>query len=98
MIDYRIAVVQPRTYPEEGEANIKYAVEYIAQAAGLGARLVCLPETYPGPWTPPLDYDPLPALGEAARTHGVYVVAGFIEDAPDQPGRHLDTLALIGPD
>lgn len=95
---YRIAVVQPRVYPDEREANVEYAAEYIRQAASLGARLVCLPETYPGPWTPPLDYDPLPALGEAARTHGVYVVVGFIEGAPGRPGQYLDTLALLGPD
>jgi predicted amidohydrolase len=97
-MEYRIAVVQTRTYPDERETNVKYAVGYVEQAAALGARLVCLPETYPGPWTPPLDYDCLPALGEAARTNNVYVVAGFIEDAPDRPGKYLDTLALIGPD
>lgn len=93
---YRIAVVQPRTVPEEREANVKYAVEYIDRAAALGARVVCLPETYPGPWTLPIDYDPLPELADAARRNGVHVIAGLIEPAAS-PGEYYDSLVLLGP-
>jgi predicted amidohydrolase len=97
-MDFRIAVVQPRIRPEEGEGNVKYACEYIAEAAGLGARIVCFPELYPGPWAASLDYDPLPTLGEAARDHGVHVLAGMVEEVPGEPERHHVALVLIGSD
>ena len=97
-MDYRIAVVQPRVYPEEGEANVKRACEYIAEAAMLRARIVCFPELYPGPWTPSVDYDPLPALAAAARDHSVHVIAGLIEEVPGEPERHHIALVLLDPD
>lgn len=97
-MELRIAVVQPRTYPEEREGNVKYAVDYIAQAAAQGARVVCLAETYPGPWTPPLDYDPVPELADAARRHQVYVIGGTIEEVPDTPGHYYNVLVILGPD
>lgn len=93
---FRIAAVQPRTYPEEREANVKYAVEHIDRAAGLGARIVCLPETYPGPWSPPLDYDAVPDLAAAAQRNGVHVIAGLIEPAPGDD-EYYDSLVLLGP-
>ncbi len=94
----RVGVVQARTDPQHPEKNVDRAVEYVRQAAAQGAQIVCLPETYPGPWTPPLDYDPLPKLGACANDLDVYVVAGLIEPVPGDGDRHYDTLVLLGPD
>ena len=58
----RIGVVQTRAETDDPPKNVERALTYVEQAAALGARIVCLPETYPGPWTPPLDYDALPKL------------------------------------
>lgn len=97
-MNLRIAVVQPRTFSDQGEGNVKYAVDYVAQAAAQQARIVCLAETYPGPWTPPLDYDPIPQLGQAARRHDVYIIAGLLEAHPVEPDCYWNCLVLIGPD
>src|SRR5205823_4380803 len=67
--------------------NVDRAVAYIRQAAREGARLVALPETYPGPYTVPVDYSPHEALAAAARAEKVYVVGGAIEYVrPDDTG------------
>lgn len=97
-MNLRIAVVQPRTDPEDRQGNVKHAVRYVEQAAAQGARLVCLAETYPGPWTTPLDYDPLPDLAQAARDQQVYVIGGLIEPVAEQPDRFHNVLVLLGPD
>jgi len=97
-MNLRIAVVQPRTFPEDREVNVKHAVRYIEQAAAQGARVVCLAETYPGPWTPPLDYDPIPDLSRAARDQDVYVIGGTIEPVPGDGDRFHNVLVLLGPD
>jgi 5-aminopentanamidase len=93
----RIAVVQAFTDVEDRPKNVRRAVEYVEQAAAQGARIVCLPETYPGPWTPPLDYDPLPELAAAARDLQCHVIAGTIEPVPSGEG-HYNCTVLIGPE
>ncbi len=78
----RLAVVQPRTLAgDEGEQNVARALDAIARAAREGADLVCLPETYPGPFRVPLTYDAKGAMAAAARQHRVYLVSGAIEYA-----------------
>jgi predicted amidohydrolase len=96
-VTLRIAVVQPMVDASNPEKNVRRAVGYVQRAAAQGARIVCLPETYPGPWTPPLDYDPLPELAECARDLDVHLVAGLIEAVPGAPDRYYDSLVLIGP-
>jgi len=96
-VSVRIAVVQPKVDLTDREKNVQLAVGYVRRAAAQGARLVLLPETYPGPWTPPLDYDPLPALSECARELDVHLVAGLIEPAGDGDG-HWNSLVLLGPE
>lgn len=98
MTTIRIAVVQAKTNIGDRAKNVQQAVVYVQQAAALGARIVCLPETYPGPWTPPIDYDAAPELAGAARDLDVYVIAGAIEEVPGEPDRHYDYLALYGPE
>ena len=45
----KIAVVQPETLTgDEAPKNVDRAVAYIREAARDGAKLVALPETYPG--------------------------------------------------
>lgn len=91
----RIAVVQPVVELGSRDKNVQLAVGYVRHAAAQGARIVCLPETYPGPWSPPIDYDPLPELAECARELDVHVVAGLIE--PAGRGGHHNSLVLLGP-
>ena len=93
----RIAVVQPKVDLDDRERNVQLAVDYVRRAAAQGARIVCLPETYPGPWTPPLDYDPLPELAACARELDVHLIAGLIEPAPEGGG-HWNSLVLLTPE
>jgi predicted amidohydrolase len=97
MTSIRIAVVQPGTHAAEPSKNVALAVRYVERAAAQGARIVCLPETYPGPWTPPLHYDAIPTLAATARDLGLFVIAGEIEPVPDEPGRYHNALVLLGP-
>lgn len=91
----RVAMVQPLTDIEVQPRNVEKALLYLAQARDQGADIVCFPETYPGPWTPPLAYDSLPALCEGARKHNVYVIAGLIEPVVDRPDRYYVKEVLI---
>lgn len=91
----RIAAVQPRTFGMEDEAkNLDAALGYIDQAADAGARFVCLPEMYPGPVHPSVDFD-TSALYEKAAERQVYVIRGKREPVGD---RHNVCAELIGPD
>ncbi len=95
----KLAVVQPRTRIGEDEAvNVHVAARYIDEAAAQGADLVLFPETYPGPWTAALRYDPLEALAAQARAAGVYVVAGTTEPVPGTPDGYHIVCLFIGPD
>lgn len=91
----RVAVAQTETNLQNRAKNVTNAVEYIERAAGQGAQIVCLPETYPGPWTPPLDYQALPNLCRAAHRHNIYVAAGLIEPVLDKPDCYYVSHALI---
>ena len=94
----RIAVVQTRTHTDDPPKNVGRALAYVEQAAALGARIVCLPETYPGPWTPPMDYDAIPDLAAKARDLDMFVISGTIEPVPGDPTTYLNALVLTGPD
>ena len=74
-MELRLAVVQPETLTgADAPKNVDRAVAYIRQAAREGARLVALPETYPGPYTVPVDYSPHEALAAVARAEKVYEI------------------------
>ncbi len=94
----RVAMVQSLTDVEARSRNVERALAYLEQARGLGADIVCFPETYPGPWTPPPTYDPLPALCEAARRYNLYVIAGLIESVAGHADRYHVKEVLIGED
>jgi predicted amidohydrolase len=83
---------------QEERHNVERAVEHVAAAAAKGAQFVCFPEGYPGPYNGPVDYSPLPALSQAARDHGVHVIAGLVEAAEDLgPDIYRLSFKLIDP-
>ncbi|HKM50096.1 MAG TPA: carbon-nitrogen hydrolase family protein [Candidatus Bathyarchaeia archaeon] len=93
----KVAVVQPRTIiGSNEERNVEHAIELIEEAANQGSKIVCFPETYPGPFRQPITYSPLSKLGQCAKANDVYVVAGTIEHVDDSHCYNI--AALIGPD
>ncbi len=91
-----VAAAQPRTFRGKDEpANLEAAVRAIGEAATAGAQIVCFPEGYPGPYSGPLDFQPLPDLCRAARRHQVYVVCGGLEPATGDA--FFNDLYLLGP-
>lgn len=78
--------------------NVADAVEHIAAAAAAGAEIVVFPETYPGPLTTPLRFDPGPALCEAAARHRVYVAYGTLEAVEDSPRAAHNLICLASPE
>lgn len=85
-----VALVQMRCAGTR-EENLAKATERIAQAAGRGAQVVCVPELFTGPYFCQTEdhrhfalAEPLPgpttdALAQAARQHHVAVVASVFE-------------------
>ena len=96
---FRIAIVQPISHPPgEDERNVADAVRAVERAAHEGADFVCFPETYPGPWRMPATFDPVPALAEAAATHGVHVVFGTIEPIDRKAATAHNLIVMAYPD
>jgi predicted amidohydrolase len=95
----KIAAIQTQTFLEadEQKKNIERAGEYVAEAAKQGAKFICFPETYPGPWKAPLSYSPVKPLEEMASKFGVYIVAGANWPVPGKPDRGYCSEILIGP-
>jgi predicted amidohydrolase len=99
----RIAVVAPETYRGDDEwRNASQAVDYIAEAASGGARLVLFPEGYPGPTTGPMSgsgnraSSPLEFVRQAAAQHRTFVACGQLDETqPD--GSYYLSHKLIGP-
>ena len=100
IVKFHVAAVQTKTFlgPDEQKRNMESAGEYVAEAAKQGAKFICFPETYPGPWKAPLSYSPILPLTEMARKHGVYIVAGANCPVPDDPARGYTSQVLVGPD
>jgi len=96
---FRIAVVQPISHrPGRDEANIADAVGHIERAAAEGAHLVCFPETYPGPWRMPAQFDPTPAMVAAAKQHKLHVVYGIIEPISHNEATAHNLICMAYPD
>ncbi len=105
MSELRIAAVAAAAFRGEEEyRNAAGAAAYVEEAAGNGARLVCLPEGYPGPCNGPMDSggrlsaSPLETVQEAARAHGVYVSCGRLEETGVVPDTYYLTQKLISPE
>jgi predicted amidohydrolase len=96
---FRIAVVQPISHrPGEDEANVADALKHIEQSAAEGAHFVCFPETYPGPWRMPAQFDPTNAMAEAAAKHGVHVVFGTLEPISHNEATAYNLICMAYPD
>ena len=94
----RIAIVQPVGHaPPDNERNVEEAVRHVERAAGQGAEIVALPETYPGPWRMPATFDPTGAMAEVAQRCGVYVQYGTLEPIDAQDGTAYNVLRLATP-
>ena len=103
----RIGLVQMRV-GESADANLARAIELIGAAAVRGASLVCLPELFRTPYFCQREdaalfdlAEPVPgpttiALADAARRHGVVVVASLFERRA--PGLAHNTAAVIDAD
>lgn len=96
----KIAVVSPKSYSFPGtkqeKKNIGIAKNYIDEAAKAGAKIVCFPEAYPGPFCGAPNYFGPPALCGKARENDVYVIAAGLEKA--RPGKYYTTTWIIAPD
>lgn len=83
----KIGVVQAKGYLGE-EAAAKQqedALNYIAEAAKQGVKILCFPEWYPGSTDLPLTQTALDQLCEASKANKIHVIAGGLElnDADD---------------
>ena len=101
----RIALAQIASGPEK-DANLRRMLAMTEEAARAGARLVLFPERAmanppPGqelaPLAEPLEGPFVTALAEAARRHGLAVVAGMFEPAPGER-QVFNTVVVLGPD
>jgi predicted amidohydrolase len=100
-----IAAVQMTSGAEKAR-NLDAAVRLVRRAAGLGARLVGLPENFS--WMGPekdragavesLDGPTLSRMAELARECRVSLLAGSILEAGGPSGRFFNTSVLFSPD
>lgn len=100
MSTVRVAAVSARSERGADEReNVARAVEYIREAAAGGAKIICFPEGYPGPYYGPDSFSPMEELQQAAADVEAYVVASLVErvEGDERELYHL-TLKLIGPD
>lgn len=105
--NFRVAAVQmvSGTDPQQ---NLQRAAALVAEAAGLGAELIVLPEYFclmgrqdgdKVAISEPYGAGPLQqALAALAREHGVWLVGGTVPLVSPQPGKVLNTLLLFAPD
>ncbi len=98
----KVAVVSPESAQGEDEwKNAIRAVEYLDEAAAVGAQLVCFPEGYPGPCNGPMDSGghlsstPVEMLQQKAKEHGLYVSASNLEVNPEIKDTYYLTHKLI---
>lgn len=104
---YQVALVQMAMSADPAK-NVETAVARVREAAGRGARVVCLPELYRSPYFCQTEdaalFDlaesiPGPsteALGAVARAAGVVVVAPIFERRA--AGLYHNSTAVLGPD
>jgi predicted amidohydrolase len=100
----RIALAQFIAGPEK-EANLRRMLALTEQASAAQARLVLFPECSmlhlpqeqrPAPLAEPLDGPFVAELRGAARRHGIAVVAGIFERAPDEERAFNTVVAIDG--
>jgi predicted amidohydrolase len=94
-----IAAVQARTSlgPNSGPINLERAGAYVREAAEKGARIVCFPENFPGPWDADFVYPVADAVSRMAAAHKVYLICGDLEKTEAGAG-YYNICRLFGPD
>src|SRR3989442_291439 len=104
---YKVGLVQ-MAMSRDPDQNLRAAVAKVAEAAGAGARLVCLPELFRSLYFAQREdaalfdlAEPVPgptteALGRAARRAGVVVIAPVFERRA--PGLYHNSAAVIDAD
>ena len=98
----RVGAVLPQSYFGVSEwQNAENALRYADEAASQGVQLLLYPEGYPGPATGPLNnsqypFEPMRALADKARQHGMYIVAGDVIES-EVRGAYYLTLRLLSP-
>ncbi len=86
--------------------NLEKAFRLIEEAAGAGAQLVALPETFHVRGSNQVKLDaaePIPGplferLGETAKRHEIYLLAGSYGERDEQSSRLYNTSLFFGPD
>ncbi len=104
---FRVGLVQ-MAMAREPDANLEKAAAKVAEAAGAGAEVVCLPELYRSPYFCQTEdagkfdlAEPVPGpsterLGEVARKAGVAVVVPLFERRA--PGLYHNSVAVLDAD
>ena len=89
------------------EINVRTAIAMVREAAGRGARIICLPELFSTmyfcvetrreyfDWAEPIPGPTIDRMSDVARETGTVVIAPIFERAD---GRYFNTAAVIGPD
>jgi N-carbamoylputrescine amidase len=90
------------------ETNIRTAIRMVREAAGRGARIICLPELFSTmyfcvetrreyfDWAEPSPGPTIDRMSDVARETATVVIAPIFERAPD--GRYFNSATVIGPD
>ena len=101
----KVAAVQPvGNYGENEYRNMELALEYINIASSQGAKLICFPEGYPGPYSGPMDSGgklsetPFESLCKKAKEKGVYIYAGCVEENHEVKDTYYLCHKLISPE
>ena len=105
----RIALIQPLRKGLNEDKN--RMVEYLELAIKNGAKIICFPEGYPGPFAedhfsinpteeakllgPIESYETFKTIRDTSKREGVYIIAGFAERINDDI---YNTLAFLRPD
>jgi N-carbamoylputrescine amidase len=104
---FRVALIQMSCGPEP-EENLSKAVDRIAEAAGRGAQVVCLPELFQTQYFCQREdhalfdlAEPIPGpasekLAAAAKQHGIVLIASLFEKRA--PGIYHNTAAIFDSD
>ena len=104
---FRVGLVQMSCGPEP-EANLQKAIDRVADAAGRGAQVICLPELFQTQYFCQREdaslfdlAEPIPGptsakLGEVAKAHNIVLVASLFEKRA--PGVYHNTAAVFDTD